>query len=116
MDLTISEAAQHLKVSERTVRRRLHSGNLPGRQMSTPQGFTWLIELANEPPEQLSNNGDFTALRELVEVLKAQLENKDKQIQELHVLLQQSKTALNAPTTNHQWWQFWKGTKVTTNV
>ena len=39
MEVTITEAARRLGISERTVRRRLHSEELVGRQVTTPQGF-----------------------------------------------------------------------------
>ena len=48
------------------------------------------------------------ALRDLLEVVKAQLEMKDKQISELHILLQQAQKALPGPTQpQHPWWQRW---------
>ena len=39
MRLTIPEAAQRLRLSEQTVRRRIKSGELPGVQVSTPPGL-----------------------------------------------------------------------------
>jgi hypothetical protein len=40
-------------------------------------------------------------------MLQAQLEVKDKQIEQLHVLLQQAQAALPAPRNNRPWWQRW---------
>jgi hypothetical protein len=110
MDVTITEAARRLGISERTVRRRLHNGELPGRQVATPQGFVWTVEVPDDVPNDQTNgkatDGELEALRELVAVLKNQVETKDQQIKELHVLLQQAQTALPAPKEDRpSWWQ-----------
>jgi hypothetical protein len=109
MDVTITEAARRLGISERTVRRRLHNGDLPGRQLATPQGFVWTVEMPDDVPNDQTNgkvaDGELEALRELVAVLKDQVETKDQQIKELHVLLQQAQAALPAPRENHPWWR-----------
>jgi transposase-like protein len=109
MDVTITEAARRLGISERTVRRRLHNGDLPGRQLATPQGFVWTVEMPDDTPNGQSNgkptDGEPEALRELVAVLKDQIETKDQQIKELHVLLQQAQAALPSPRDNRPWWQ-----------
>jgi hypothetical protein len=40
---------------------------------------------------------------------KEQLDSKDKQIEQLHVLLQQARAALPVPRENgHSWWRFWR--------
>jgi len=114
MQSTISEAARRLGLSEKTVRRRLHNGELPGTQLSTPQGFTWMVDLPEEVPSEDANGGDrgedHSDLRELVERLKEELGRKNTQIEQLHVLLQQQALALPAPKENgHSWWQFWRG-------
>jgi hypothetical protein len=41
----------------------------------------------------------------MVAMLQAQLEVKDKQIEQLHVLLQQAQAALPALKQNRPWWQ-----------
>jgi transposase-like protein len=111
MQVTITEAARRLGISERTVRRRLHNGDLPGRQLATPQGFVWTVEMPDDTPNGQSNgkpiDGEPEALRELVAVLKDQIETKDQQIKELHVLLQQAQAALPAPRDDRPWWRFW---------
>jgi Tfp pilus assembly protein FimV len=55
------------------------------------------------------------ALQSQIQAQKDQLEAKDKQIeargremQELHVLLQQAQAALPAPRDNRSWWRFWR--------
>jgi hypothetical protein len=37
-----------------------------------------------------------------------QLEAKDKQIEQLHILLQQAQAALPAARDGRSWWQFWR--------
>ena len=117
MQVTLSEAAVRLKMSERTVRRWLHSGKLQGSQLPTDRGFQWLVDIPDdllEPPEDSS--GELEVLRELNSVLKDRLEVADqelearrREVQELHVLLQQAQAALPAPVgTRHHWWRFWQ--------
>ena len=62
--------------------------------------------------------GEMRRLEKMVELLETQmasqqkqgeqqLESKDKQIGELHVLLQQTQAALPAPKENRPWWRLW---------
>lgn len=124
MDMTVTEAAEYLRVTERTVRRRLHNSELRGRQVTTPQGFTWVVELPDSTPhdnvsDQVSDQVDepnhqailkeLEATKQLVTVLTNQVDIKDRQIEQLHVLLQQSQAALPSPPgTQHRWWRFWQ--------
>jgi len=113
MQATIGEAARHLGVSEHTVRRRVHNGQLLGSQVATPQGYTWRVEIPQneDSPAPGPANGEIEALRELVATLKERMEAQDgemaaknEQIRELHVLLQQSQPVLPAARA---WWRFW---------
>ena len=121
--LTIAEAAQRLGVSTDTIHRRLKRGQLSGHQQTTPQGFTWLIEVAvgprdwerGTPADAPANAGDTHRLEQMVSMLQdqvgaqqLQLETKDQQIKELHVLLQQTQAALPAPRDGRSWWRFWE--------
>jgi hypothetical protein len=115
---TIKEAADRLGLSENTVRRRLHAGLLKGYQEDPPYG-RWLVELSDEDIEGAARaTGDgvipglVEALRdtirrqdETLEQFSRQLESKDQQIKELHVLLQQAQAALPAPRDNRSWWR-----------
>jgi helix-turn-helix protein len=119
MQVTIAEAARILGVPEKTVRRQVRNGELPGTQSDTPQGFRWMVEIPEGEPQQENHSEDYTALRELVSVLREelavrdrqleakdqQLEAKDKQIEQLHVLLQQAQAVLPAPRDHRSWWQ-----------
>jgi predicted RNase H-like nuclease (RuvC/YqgF family) len=129
--VSIQEAAVRLGVSIETIRRRIHNGQLSASQSPTPQGFVWLVELPNNEDEVSPPSENGQVLRELVASLQAQVEAQQKQmdqqlaayqeqlqakdkqletrareIQELHVLLQQAQKALPAPKADRQsWWQ-----------
>ena len=130
MQLTIPEAARLLRVSEQTVRRRLRSGELKGSQVSSVGGFAWMVDLPDDLSQdrQVDNleTGEIAAMRALMSRMEAQiaaqqrqlekqeeayhwqLETKDKQIEQLHILLQQAQAALPAPRDNQPWWRFWR--------
>jgi hypothetical protein len=44
-------------------------------------------------------------VQKLIEALTTELEAKNKQIEQLHVLLQQAQAAL--PTPRRPWWRWW---------
>jgi hypothetical protein len=117
MQVTIQEAAHKLGVAESTIRRRLRNGELEGQQMTTPQGYTWMVELSEDMLSEQEDQptGEDGVLRELVDVLRyqvtgleGQLGTKDRQIEQLHVLLQQVQAALPPPRTNRPWWRIWR--------
>ena len=148
MEVSMAEAAQLLGLSVDTVRRRLHRGELQGRQEPTAQGFRWWIEVPDQvdPSHKsgaatLGQNGSYSgatledvssatsdnsgatlaspsdpqALREVIDVLQAQVKAqqeqlavKDQQIQQLHILLQQGQIALPEPRERRPWWRFWR--------
>jgi hypothetical protein len=129
--LSIREAAQQLGVAELTIRRRLRSGLIPGYQEDPPNGRWWVdlpddenelktsdsmegVEISSELEEALRDiihrqDETISQLREQhqvqVESCQQQLEAKDKQIEQLHILLQQAQAALPAPRDNRSWWQ-----------
>ncbi|HEU0020776.1 MAG TPA: hypothetical protein VFR55_03770 [Dehalococcoidia bacterium] len=119
MQVTIQEAANTLGIAESTVRRRIRNGELEGQQKPTPQGYTWLVDL----PEDLAIDkageqhlvGEAGLMRELVDSLRSHLEGlesqlgtKDRQIEQLHVLLQQVQAALPPPRGVRPWWRVWQ--------
>ena len=132
--VSIAEAGKILGVAEITIRRRLRSGEIKGHKRSTPQGYVWIVELSEEDlqrnreheegngehpsdPAEVEATDETDFLRQMVEFLKEELKSrelswqqqsqaKDKQIEQLHVLLQQAQTALSAPREDHQpWWR-----------
>lgn len=125
--VTVPEAARRLGLTEDTVKRRLRKGELQGERRSRPQGYTWMVELLEEEvdpdstgPDTMSSQGDDTVnhqvsngevrrLEDMVTMLQHQLEVREREVQQLHVLLQQAQAALPAPKENHQssWWRFW---------
>ena len=46
--VSMTQAASCLGVSVDTIRRRLHRGELQGKQKPISQGFAWLIEIPDE--------------------------------------------------------------------
>ncbi len=132
--VTVPEAAVRLGISPQTVKRRLKRGELGGEQRATPQGFNWLIEVPEEHTTNGTPNGIPTgtpmssaigaddisagipsgdssvyelvaALQTQVDAQQKQLEAKDRQIGELHVLLQRAQLALPAPEQSRPWWR-----------
>ena len=104
--LPIPEAATRLHVSQATVRRRIRNGQLPATQTPTPQGFTWQVDIPADAPEAAAHDpGENGTLETLVTTLQAQvlaqaeeLAARRREVQELHVLLQQShQLALPSP-------------------
>jgi excisionase family DNA binding protein len=106
MQVTITEAAQLLGLSAKTVRRRVLNGTLPGTQMATHNGYTWMVELPDNAAEP--DNGEMQALRDRIQSLEVELEARRREVQELHVLLQQAQSALPPPRNGHRWWKFWR--------
>ena len=132
--VSIAEAGKILGLAEITIRRRLRSGEIKGHKRSTPQGSVWIVELPEEDlqrnreheeengergsdPPEVETADEVGYLRQMVEFLKEELKSrelswqqqfqaKDRQIEQLHVLLQQAQTALSAPREDHQpWWR-----------
>jgi len=119
MQVTIQEAANTLGIAESTVRRRIRNGELEGQQMPTPQGYTWLVDLpedlATEKESEQRLASESGLMRELVDSLRSnveglenQLGTKDRQIEQLHVLLQQVQAALPPPREVRPWWRVWQ--------
>jgi hypothetical protein len=125
--VSIDEAARLLGVSQDTIRRRIRNGELKAHQEARPQGFIWRVTL---PDEELGSEGQhhvgntyvsselleslrdtiqrqddtIAQLRDQLEAKDRQLETRAREVQELHVLLQQFGTALPAAGDNHSWW------------
>jgi len=119
--LSIPEAVHTLGLSQDTIRKRLRSGDLQGQKVKGAGGFRWEVFVADDPTVKgvtqdgnhanvtddgndgdHANDGNGSAL---VEILREELTEKNRQISELHRLLAQ--TALNA-APGRPWWQFWR--------
>jgi hypothetical protein len=122
--VTMAEAAQRMGVSVATVK---------GQREPRPQGFTWMVEMpevqeqfktrtmtgTRTPTSTGTTDGSSTEVRRLEEMVsllqseleatrkesRQQLDVKDQQIQQLHILLQQAQAALPAPRDHRPWWQ-----------
>ena len=123
--LTIQAAAHSLGISEITIRRKLRSGQIPGHQEDPPSGRWWV----DIPDDQLSSPSsddgpppDFTeeghGFKELIAVLKREvsslhhhLETREREVRELHVIIQQQALALpSGRVSNQSWWRrMWPG-------
>jgi excisionase family DNA binding protein len=118
-------------VKRKLRRGELHGYKQPGGR----GGFSWLIELGDSSQGNAldiadasmdyasANYGEVKALREQVAMLQTQVgaqqkqieqqltshqeesSAKNRQIEQLHVLLQQAQAALPAPRDNRPWWQ-----------
>jgi len=102
----IQEAATLLGVSESTLRRRVRSGQVNARQMETPQGFKWWVDIdiddtsdqVNAQVDDQVNLGPLEEKERTIRLLAEQVEAQRQQIRELHVLLQTAQAALPPPT------------------
>ena len=133
--LTIQAAAQSLGISEITVRRKLRTGQLNGHQEDLPNG-RWWVEVPDEqllgpgramsgpkPQDREARSQEASGqeghlLRDLVDVLKDQVTNlqhhleiREREVGELHVIIQQQALVLPAPGgSSLGWWRkLWPG-------
>ena len=115
--ITIQGAAEFLGVSEITVRRKLNSGQLTGQQEEAPNG-RWWVEISEEQsnfgvrtPEGVKIDSN-TEFHDPVQILKDQVANlqhhldiREREVGELHVIIQQQALALPPPATlKRKWW------------
>ena len=123
--LTIQAAAHSMGISEITIRRKLRTGQIPDHQ-EDPPSRRWWVDI---PDDQLSspNPGNGTpqavaeeghGFKELIAVLKREvsslqhhLETREREVRELHVIIQQQTLALpSARVSNKGWWRrMWPG-------
>ena len=105
--LSIPEAVHTLGLSQDTIRKSLRSGELQGQKVKGAGGFRWEVFVADDPTvkSDTDDTTDATDGGALVQILRDELAEKNRQISELHRLLAQ--TALNAAPTR-PWWAFWR--------
>ena len=104
--LSIPEAVHTLGLSQDTIRKRLRSGDLQGQKVKGAGGFRWEVFVADDPTVKgVTQDANVTDDGALVEILREELAEKNRQISELHRLLAQ--TALNA-APGRPWWKFWR--------
>ncbi len=122
---SIDDAARMLGVSRPTIRRRLRDGVLKGTQVTTPHGRKWYVDLEGVTPEsprpptesQATPQGDQpdALARELarleahnvdlqrrVEEQARHLEDRAREVRELHTLLAQNQRLLTDSSAGSQ--------------
>jgi excisionase family DNA binding protein len=117
VQVPVEEAARRLGVSSITVRRKIKRGLLNAVKVETAQGHQWMVELndtAAQSPDEAAHEQPTTPLieqvsatealaRELARVeahnqdLRAQLDDRAREIERLHTLVSQALRALPAP-------------------
>ena len=104
-EVSITDAAAILKVSVDTVRRRIKQGELQARKVASPHGEIYLVEIPEAVvlvPSESPVNKDanpteaetIEAMKKTVSVLESELAARRREVQELHVLLQQAQKQL----------------------
>ena len=114
MEMTIQEAAKHFKVSEQTIRRRLAEGIITG----TKEHHRWTITIEDKSPAEARAEN---ASQSEILWLREQLENRTREVAELHQLLAHSlnpgqEEPLPDPPPHlarqsrprSPWWTFWR--------
>ena len=84
-------------------------------QITTPQGFVWLVDVPDRDPQEPGANaelfrrpntveGEIESLREMVALLRHELESRNRELEartreihQLHLLLQQARVTTPAP-------------------
>ena len=126
MGMTIGQTAATLGVSEKTIRRRIKKGLLNAKLVGEPPhyeieaseiGFNEelssqnddFVQPVSDPSGDTTQNKDY---RDLLDMLKEQLSEKDGQIKELHILLQAAQEQAGRILTaggqrrRRWWWPF----------
>jgi excisionase family DNA binding protein len=99
-EITIAQAAERLGVSMDTIRRRISKGEIKARKVPSAHGEMYVIELPDDitpepsaPPGKTEVAPEIEALRKTIDILETELEARRREVQELHVLLQQAQAA-----------------------
>src|SRR5690349_17944677 len=101
--LTIREAAQRRGVSVDTIRRQIKRGELQSYREQRGNGSVVYVELPDAQPSAepmaapMAVPNEVEVLRDYVTELKRQLEVREREVQELHILLQNAQRALPEP-------------------
>jgi hypothetical protein len=100
-EVTIAEAAKRLGMSIDSIRRRIAKEELKARKVPSPHGEIYMIELPDdiaaapaEDKEKEENPVALKAMRKTIAILENELEARRREVQELHVLLQQAQKQL----------------------
>jgi len=100
--LGIADAAAEIGISPDTVRRRLKRGQLKGNLI----GGRWSVEVPDRAPQDPQGlDKAVKVLESQLDAARDQLQAKDRQIEQLHLLMSQRALAEGSPAA---WWKFWR--------
>jgi excisionase family DNA binding protein len=97
--LNIKETAKRLNVSERTVFSRIRDGSIQAQKI----GKTWRIKAKSLPIQETDTPIEY--LKKTISILEKELDIKNNQIEELHILL--GAKELPEGRKSKPWWKFW---------
>jgi hypothetical protein len=100
-EVPIIEAANSLGVSVDTIRRRISKGELKARKVPSPHGEIYMVEIpdnivvaasdSEEKKEETTSDAQtIEAMKKTISILQTELDARRREVQELHVLLQQA--------------------------
>jgi len=117
-ELTIAQAAERLGVSMDTIRRRISKGEIKARKVPSAHGEMYMIEIPDNASQQTEekagknndghNSSEIEALRKTISILETELEARRREVQELHVLLQQAQAAFPQVRGHSQVLPLWR--------
>ncbi len=116
--LSISKAADILGRSPKTILRWIQRGTLKAHKEEIAGHDEWRMDGIDTVRAAVHDNvqvdvllhekdAEISRLVAEVDLLKSQIEAKDKQLSELHVVLTRNQEALPEPGKT-PWWQFWR--------
>ena len=111
-EVPIAIAARRLGVSADTIKRRIKSGDLQARRVGRPQGYRWLVSLPDDaalvstgavhgsaPVDAVAlavAQAEVRRLEETVNLLSRELDVRQREVSQLHVLLGQARAQLSS--------------------
>jgi DNA-binding response OmpR family regulator len=117
--MRLKEAQEITGLSQQTLKTYIHQGKLDAKLVGSGQHKHWEInpeslESVEKKRPKDDDNSQQTDTQLLIntqqrqiQVLEQELERRAREIQELHVLLQQAQAAIPAPKESRSWWRFW---------
>jgi hypothetical protein len=105
-EVPIAVAAQRLGVSPDTIKRRIKHGELQARRVGRPQGYRWLVSLPDTAASVDAGSmhsstvalavaqAEVRRLEATVRLLSRELDVRQREISQLHVLLGQGRAQL----------------------
>jgi hypothetical protein len=120
-EVTIAEAARCLGMSIDSIRRRIAKGELNAHKVPSPHGEIYMVEIPEDAlpspetnDEKIDSTATIDAMLKTISVLENELDARRREVQELHVLLQQAQKQLppgkteNKAAEPHQKVSWWK--------